>query len=367
MSQSPREFDRAGVSRVLIYRLGSLGDTVASVPAIHLIARAFPNATRFLLTNIPVHSKAPAASAVLEGSGLVHGYINYPVGMRSLGKFVRLWWRIFRFRPDVLVYLTASERGEEAVTRDARFFRACGVRRFVGLPTGDLAVNRYDPVRKVWESEAARLLRCLSPLGHADVNDLRNWDLRLTDAELGVAGHALAAAGDGPIIVCGPGTKMQSKDWGQENWRALLAKLSAIFPQHALVLIGAKDDAEVSDYAASRWQGPVINLCGTLTPRESAAVIRNAELFLGPDSGPMHMAAAYGVPCAIAFAAIDRPGRWFPVGDCHQPIYHDVECSNCRLQVCIEKQKICINSISVDTMLQAALRAIRRNQSMSRR
>jgi len=245
------------------------------------------------------------------------------------------------------------------VKRDVRFFRSCGIRWIVGVPTGDLATNRYDPMRELWETEASRLLRCLSPLGQADVHDLRNWDLRLTGEEVNKAAEALAAAEGRPIIACGPGTKMQAKDWGQEKWRELLARLGERFPQHALVLIGAKEDALVSDYAAAGWRGRVLNLCGKLTPRESAAVIRNAELFLGPDSGPMHMAAAYGVPCAIAFASVDRRGRWFPVGEQHQLIYHDVECSICRLQVCIEKKKICINSISVDEMLQAAMRAIR--------
>jgi ADP-heptose:LPS heptosyltransferase len=348
------------VRNVRFFRLGRLGDTIGAVPSLHLVARSFPHATRIVLTNIPVHAKAPAASAILQGSGLVHGYINYPVGTRSWGELFHLWWQLLRFRPDVLIYLTTSERGEGAVRRDARFFRFCGIRRIVGLPTGDLAANRYDPVRGLWETEASRLLRCLSPLGHADVNDLRNWDLRLTDEEVNKAREALAAAQGRAIIACGPGTKMQSKDWGQEKWRALLAQLGELFPQHALVLIGAKDDASVSDYAAAGWRGPVLNLCGKLTPRESAAVIKYAELFLGPDSGPMHMAAAYGVPCAIAFASVDRRGRWFPVGNQHQLIYHDVECSKCRLEVCIEKKKICINSISVDEMLQAALQAIRR-------
>jgi ADP-heptose:LPS heptosyltransferase len=77
----------------------------------------------------------------------------------------------------------------------------------------------------------------------------------------------------------------------------------------------------------------------------------------------MHLAAAYAVPCAIPFAAFDSRWRWFRIGEGQQLIYHDVPCSNCRLQVCIEQGKKCINSISVDEMFQAALRAIRRKES----
>jgi len=46
------------VERVLIYRLGSLGDTVAALPCFHLIERAFPDAERLVLTNVPVSTKA---------------------------------------------------------------------------------------------------------------------------------------------------------------------------------------------------------------------------------------------------------------------------------------------------------------------
>ncbi len=45
--------------RVLIYRLGSLGDTLIALPALKLVARAFPDAERRLLTNFPVNVKGP--------------------------------------------------------------------------------------------------------------------------------------------------------------------------------------------------------------------------------------------------------------------------------------------------------------------
>ena len=70
--------------RVLVYRLGSLGDMVVALPALHLVARAFPEAERRMLTNVPVNSKAAAAAAILEGSGLVQGYMRYAVGTRSV-------------------------------------------------------------------------------------------------------------------------------------------------------------------------------------------------------------------------------------------------------------------------------------------
>ncbi len=349
-------FDPAAVQRVLIYRLGSLGDTVVALPALHVVERAFPQAERRLLTNLPVHAKAPAAWAILQDSGLVQGTMSYPVGTRNPLELAKLMWEIRRFRPQVLVYLT-QPRGESALARDVRFFRACGIRQFVGVPEGDLGQCRYDAASGLWEQEAARFLRCVQPLGDADVNDLRNWDLRLTEKELARARAALAPLGGAPFVACGPGTKMQANDWGQENWRALLGRVSEQMRDRALVLVGAKDDFATSEFAGAAWSGTTLNLCGELTPRETAAVLRKAELFLGPDSGPKHLAASQGVPCALVFGARDRRGIWFPPGKGHVVVRHEVDCAGCGLTTCIEQKKKCIASVTVEEMLAAAMDA----------
>ena len=51
-------------NRILIYRIGSLGDTLVALPCLHLIARTFAGSERILLTNVPIHAKAPAAASV---------------------------------------------------------------------------------------------------------------------------------------------------------------------------------------------------------------------------------------------------------------------------------------------------------------
>ena len=61
-----------------------------------------------------------------------------------------------------------------------------------------------------------------------------NWDLHLTDAEHARAREALAPAASHPIIAVSVGTKVQSKDWGRDNWRALLNRLATLYsrPRH---------------------------------------------------------------------------------------------------------------------------------------
>lgn len=342
------------VKRVLVYRLGSLGDTLVALPSLHLIASAFPNAKRILLTNKPAHSKAPAAFEMIGGIGLIRDYIEYPLGTRNLWQLLKVWWKVFRFRPEWVIYL-ADYRGESALRRDERFFRSCGSSKIIGHDSDAVTNALYFPDEGLWERRSHRLLRRLEYLGKPSCQDLSYWDLRLTKAEIERATEVIAPFSSRPFLACGPGTKMQAKDWGQENWRDLIGRLSVHYPECGLALVGAKEDAEVSRYVASAWKGPVVNLCGSLTPRETGAVLSQARCFLGPDSGPMHLAASFGVPCVIAFASRTLPGDWFPFGNRHRVIFHELECSNCGLTTCIEKKKQCLTTIKVEEMLQATL------------
>jgi heptosyltransferase III len=358
--------------RVLIYRLGSLGDMMVALPALHLVERAFPDAERRLLTNIPVSTKAPVAAAILEGSGLVQGYMRYEIGTRSWRELTRLWWTIVRWRPEVLVYL-GPNRGVEAARRDAAFFRLCGVRRMVGVPvTEGMQRNFYGaatggPNQAMGdgnlEPEAARLVRCIGELGAAGeigdpgrLGDPASWDLHLSAAEHESAARAIGeeALRLEPIAVS-VGTKVQAKDWGRENWRALLGRIAETFPGRALLLAGVEEESGASEFAAEGWRahggGPVVNLCGKLTPRESAAAIARARLFVGHDSGPMHLAAAVGTPVVAVFAARNIPRQWFPFGRQHRVVYHRVECWGCGLETCVEQQKKCLMSIEVEEVL----------------
>jgi heptosyltransferase III len=342
----------SSTKRVLIYRLGSLGDTLVSLPALHLAARAFPGAERRLLTNFPVNAKAPPAAAILEGSGLIHGYLRYTAGTRNARELLTLWWQLLRWRPQVLVYMGPA-RGVESARRDLKFFRICGIPRLIGVPiTEDMQKNRWDDSEQALEPEAARLARNLAELGDAHLESPASWDLHLTAAEHARAKEALSATAGHAIIAVSVGTKVQSKDWGRDNWRSLLSRLATLYPDHALALCGALEENEASEFAADGWRhssgGPVVNLCGLLTPRESAAVFAKACVFVGHDSGPMHLAAAVQTPCVAIFAARNKPRVWFPYGKRHRVIYHQTECWGCGLETCIIERKKCLTSITVD-------------------
>ena len=315
-----------------------------------------------MLTNFPVNVKAPPAAAILEKSELVQGFFRYGARTRNPLEIFSLWWRLFFWRPEVLVYMGAA-RGVESARRDARFFQLCGIKRLIWVPLSvDMQENRWLGDEKALEPEAGRLCRNLAELGDGRLDDAESWDLHLTEGERRRAAEAVHFEGDRPIIAVSVGTKVQSKDWGRENWRGLLGRLASLYPGYTLALTGAPEESEASEFAADGWREVagnegVVNLCGVLTPRESAAVFELAKVFIGHDSGPMHLAAAVQTPCIAIFAARNKPRVWFPYGEKHRVIYHKTDCWGCGLETCIEQKKKCIVSITIDEVI-AEIRAV---------
>lgn len=304
---------------LLIYRLGSIGDTVIALPCFHAIARAFPRDRRIALTNIPVSGATSSLAEVLDGSGLIHGELAYPVGTRSPMALLRLRREILATGADRMVYLM-PERSPLALRRDLLFLKACGLDDAIGVSQETLRLRRLNQRTGEVERECARLARSLTKLGPIDLGAPASWDLMLTPNEREIARKHLP---DGPFLAINMGGKLASNDWGADKWTALLQMLSRRHPALGLVIVGGADDRERAECARLAWSGSTLNLCGELSVRETAAALERAALFIGHDSGPMHLAAAVRVPLVALFGDNNPPKKWHPIG-ARQICLHDM-------------------------------------------
>jgi ADP-heptose:LPS heptosyltransferase len=317
MANSPRPC-------ILIFRIGSIGDTVVALPCFHALARRYSTHRRVLLTNAAFQVRASSAESVLTGTGLIDETLYYPVGDFSLAAFRVLAAEIRRCRPELLVYL-AERFTLGPVLRDVAIFKAAGVPRIVGLPwTARARRGECLAGTQELEQETYRLARLLEPFAPVEFG-AADWDLKLSALEIQRADQVLsglgAAAIAGGVIAVAPGAKFAVKDWGAHNWGALLDSLTASYPSLALVLIGAGDERALADDVAREWRGPRVNLCGSLTPRETTAVLRRCALLICHDSGPMHLAATQGIPCVALFGNYNKPRQWYPFGAGHRVVH----------------------------------------------
>ena len=92
---------------------------------------------------------------------------------------------------------------------------------------------------------------------------------------------------------------------------------------------------------------------GALGIRQSLAALRRCRLYVGNDTGTMHLAVAAGTRCVAIFSARDRPGLWEPYGSGHRVLRRKIECEGCELMECTEKGNACTLAIGVDEVVSA--------------
>jgi len=306
------------MTSVLIFRRGSIGDAIVSIPALNAIAKAHPGAERWILTNKPVMETAAAIEDVLENSMLVQGYINLPRGGGGWPQLTTAIAQVRALKPDCLYYLSEPS-GVLARLKERVFFRLCGLSTVVGAPDAPDTARYRQLGTGLWESETARLLRVIGA-------ESADWTFAFTPAERQEA-DAVLDGWAGPerpkhrYMLFSLGAKLPDKDWGDANWTRVLDRVSAAHPALGLVAIGAGDESARTQRLLSVWRGPTLNLCGRTAPRISALMGAGAAFYLGHDSGPMHLAALVGCPCVAIFSARAKPGVWFPRGDNNRIFY----------------------------------------------
>jgi heptosyltransferase-3 len=344
--------------RILIFQIGSLGDTVISMPCYREIARRHPDAQRHLLTNFPIGSKMVQAEAILKPCGLIEGAVEYPMPLRGMRNIAALYRKLRGLKIDVLYYLTPEKRLLNLV-RHYAFFKACGIGEVRAVPwTRDLRHSRQILAGKLWETEGSRLMRTLEhhrPPGPPRPSD-RSMDL--TEPECIAAERILSEMPTARrFLAFSIGGKIPVKDWGNENWTAVLQMLSASEPYLGIVFVGSQDERERSDLLAASWSGPKLNACGRLTPRETAAVIDRAAAFLGHDTGTMHLAAAVDTRVLGLFCARNVPGIWYSDRPGDRFFYNQTPCYGCDLNKVSECTNglVCMTSHSRQEVVNATI------------
>lgn len=340
---------------ILILQIGSLGDTVISLPCYREIARRHPAAEKLLLTNHPIGSKMVPAEAILLPTGLISGSIAYSMPLRSLGEMIRLVRAIRARKPSRLIYLMPETRRTNLL-RHLLFFKLCGVPKIEAMPwTADLRYPREIEPGRLWESEASRLLRTLGLPGGPPVDPDR--DLSLSRSERAKACAVLADFAPQSFVAVSVGGKIPLNNWGEENWRAMLTRLSMALPNFGVVLVGSADERSRNDELATAWIGPSLNTCGQLSPRETAALIERARVFIGHDTGTLHLAAAVDTPVIGIFSARNRAGKWYSDRQRDIFFYDYVACAGCEL-VDVEdcpRNRICMAEHSPERVAEAAV------------
>ncbi len=283
------------MKRLLVVRLGSLGDLVHTLPAVAALRRAQPSLEIDWLVDA-VHqefvSLVPVVTSVVA----------------LADRTAQAWWQARRALRARAYDVAADFQG---LLKSAALARLSGAREAVGFARASLRepAARFFYTRTVpvggSDHVVFKNLRLAAALGAAE----GPLEFPLADVASPAADEVRARAG-GAFAIVNPGAAWPNKRWPPDRFGKLASHLADRHGLRSVVLWGP-GEADLADAVVGASSGAAVRAPET-SLRDLVAIARGARLIVSGDTGPLHIAAAVGVPVVSVFGPTDplRNGPW---------------------------------------------------------
>jgi heptosyltransferase-1 len=351
------------VTRVLIVRLGALGDIVHAIPVAAALRRAFPAARIDWLVSAK-HAAILELVTAIDRRLLVNDRSGASTGMPMLAAIREMR----RARYDVAIDL-------QGLLKSALLARASGAARVAGF-AAPYARERFAPAcytdtyhpgaGGMHDPRESRHVVALN-LGVLSVVGVKAPAVEFPiDAVESSAARSVERETGGRYALLNPGAAWPNKRWPPGRLAAVAVELSARHGIRSVVLWGPGEEALAAEVVAGA--GGAALLSPKTGVADLVALARGATLMVSGDTGPLHVAAAVGTPI-VGIYGPTRPARNGPFAPGDITVSRDSVCQcqhqrQCRLaRMCLLDIDVAEVLAAVDRRLQAAPARVREGQA----
>lgn len=174
--------------------------------------------------------------------------------------------------------------------------------------------------------------------------------LKLSSEDLEIANSLLSKYSKSCIIAMHPGGPTGLKRWDSSMYISLASEIKDKY-NPLIIILGGKDDREIAKYIGSYLGRDVLDISGQTSLGQLASILKKSDLFIGNDSGPMHLAAICGTK-TIGLFGPTSPERFGPFGEHCISIRKERNCPPCMEEKCKKPGYRCIDQISVNDVME---------------
>lgn len=333
--------------RALFIRFGGMGDILLATPSVRALAEAYPGISIDFVVG-------GGMADALSGNPLVGKVMVFDKrgDDAKLHRFLPFLVRLAQTHYDLVINLHPSAKSYMmAAATGAHTHLTFRKRMEVRADTGRVA-HAVDDFTKE-----------LRPLGILEVRD-RHLDFVVPHAARARLQETLDAEGIGDdtrLLVINPAASRPLNRWPQERFGEVAAAFSGRpgirvvvtgAPSSFLTVMDGLDEVALAQDVASS-DARIVNLAGRLTVKEFGALLSRADAFLTCDTGPMHIASALDTPLVVLSGAAD-PNRTGPLNSNATVLIDSaLSCVPCRDRVCRRKDVLCMQNLSVASVIAA--------------
>ena len=328
--------------RILVVKLDHLGDVVLATPVFSNLRRAYPNAELHALTGTwsrVVLEKHPDVNKVLEYNSPTFCRTGQPTPLKEV---FQLYQQLRHQKYDLLVEL----RGDWRIVCFA-LLRITPKR----LDRAALQIaNKLGFAQFSGTHEATRNLDVLKRAGIPTPTQTTIFSVTAADKKWTsnfLAAHQIDK--ERPLIAIHPGSPIPLKRWLPERYAELADWLIAR-KRAQILFVGVEDEIPIITEIQAGMQAQSVNIAGKTTLIQLASILHTCNVFIGNDSGPMHLAAAVGTQTIGLYGPGD-PTRFGPAGVQCQTIRR-FDCPPCLGTTCRFGKEGCMPKIQVKDVIQ---------------
>ena len=347
--------DREAIKKILVRGPNWLGDAVMCEPALCGLRRLFPDAQIALLVK-------PAVADLFAGHPALTRVLTYDTKGAHAGLSGK-WVLAGQLRRQSFDLAVLFQNAFEA----AFLTFLAGVPRRYGYATDGRSLLLSDPVavpdRRTLDHQVRYYWDLLKPLGL--MGDPSAPELVVfPEEEQAMAGRFAQGGLTASDVVVGinPGsTYGGAKRWLPERFAEVTERLCRTIresrdQQVSVVILGAKGEERLGQEIAARLSSRSLVLSGATTIRELMAAVKQCDVLLTNDTGPMHIASAFQVPVVAIFGPTDWRTT-SPFGSAHAIVRQPVDCAPCLLRECPIDHR-CMTRVTVDQVYEAGLSSL---------
>jgi ADP-heptose:LPS heptosyltransferase len=320
-----------------------IGNLVVSLPAIDGLIKHFKG-KKFCLV-IDNAYKEIVESMISEEQIKFYPRKQFITGgyLRRALSYTEFMYSIRKMQPDIAIDLQGGHTSSLITLFSGAASRVAG----------SITKRPYAYSAKVKVSEgkhkAYSYIEVAAAVG-APVNE-KNYRLQAAEARSVSLRHKIRNIGlisERPMVAVHPGVGWLQKLWTVSGFATIADWLTA--RDYQVVFVGGPGELDRTSEIISLLSHQTYNLVGSLSLGELMALFEMSSLFLGNDSGPMHLAAAMGTPVVAIFGYADET-RWGPRCEKSIVLRGQERCQDCSKKEC--RDPTCINTLSSDKVKNA--------------
>ncbi len=345
------------IERILVIRLSAIGDVVRTLPAANAVRNSFPKAhiawvVEEKARDILAYQPEIDETIVFQRNKWKKGILNPLTFLGTVGE-------VYRFIRDLRSKDWDISLDFHGILKSGLISYASGARERVGFARGYCKEwNHLFNNRKVRprSNRISRFERNFALLDYLDIDGRRkgvNLHVSQGDADyVDQFFHDCGRPVSGLLVAIHPGTspKMPNKRWAPAKYSELADRLVEEFKASVLFTWGPGERPMV-DEVRCRMRRESMVAPETRSLKQLAEIFRRCSMYVGSDTGPMHIASLVGTPVVGIYGPTDPIVHAPYEGTPHIIVRKDVPCSPCRNRGCQELQ--CMEVISSQDVLDA--------------